>query len=227
MMEDYWLTWPPEELDEETECQLEELWQQTCCNAAEWLPDQLPVEKWLFLCWLVERKGFLLHGSADASINAFEPRKPSDRSPDDFSKQTAVFAAGDALWAIFYAILDRTRPGLRFLNAALEFELQPGQLSPLHYFFSVSNRHLDEGPWSEGVVYVLPADGFVQQPPHELNGRVVHEPHYANPNMVRPLAKIAVAPHDFPFLQQVRGHDSVHIDKRAANDPYGFPWLTS
>lgn len=42
---------------------------------------------------------------------------------------------------------------------------------------------------------------------------------------VRPLAKLEVKPGDFPFLDQVRGHDNDLVAERAAADPFGFPWL--
>jgi hypothetical protein len=150
---------------------------------------------------------------------------PNDRSPDEFSKRTAVFAASDGVWPIFYAILDRSLPGLRFLNAALRFEPEPGRLTPMHYFFSVSEGALRSDPWREGVIYILPRQGFVQQPAYELNGRRVHEPHWASRNPVRPLAKIRVSPLDFPFLDRVRGHDNEEIARRSAEHPDGFPWL--
>lgn len=32
-----------------------------------------------------------------------------------------MFATSDGIWAIFYAILDRSAPALAFMNAALQF----------------------------------------------------------------------------------------------------------
>jgi hypothetical protein len=212
------LTW-------ETENQLEEVWR-SAGREKGYVPDDLPVEKWQFLSWLTDRKGLLLHGSGNAGLSVFEPRKPNDRSPDEFSKQSAVYAASDAIWAIFYAILDRSRPNLRFLNAALKFELEPGNLSSMLYFFSLTNEVLETRPWREGIVYVLPSNGFVQQAPYELNGRIVHEPHWACSSGVEPLAKVRVKPEDFPFLARVHGHDDDFIAEQSAKDPRGFPWLS-
>lgn len=225
MVEDYWLAQPDIRFQSDTSTCLEKIWEQARYPEGGWITSNLPVHKWEFLCWLTDHKGFLLHGSADASIQLFEPRKPYDRSTDAFSKQTAVFAAGDGIWPIFYAILDRSRPGLRFLNAALKFELDSGRQSRTYYFFSVTHQHLDSNPWREGIIYVLPRQGFTQQPPYDLNGRTVHEPHWACPKPVLPLARLRVGPEDFPFLYQVRGHDNDYVDEKAETEPNGFPWL--
>ena len=41
---------------------------------------------------------------------------------------------------------------------------------------------------------------------------------------VRPLAKLAVAPEDFPFLQQIRGHDDERLQDYATALQTGSPW---
>jgi hypothetical protein len=136
-----------------------------------------------------------------------------------------MFAASDGIWAMFYAVLDRAKFRLRMLNAALQFELPQGRLSEMRYFFSVSRGALQQNPWREGVVYVLPREGFVQQPPYRLGPWTVHDPHWANPNSVRPLARVRVRPQDFPFLHQVRAHDDHELMERVRANPSGFPWL--
>jgi hypothetical protein len=226
MIDDFWLSRPESLLGPETEADLEGMWENAEASDGGWVGAELPVEKWRVLCWLTDQKELLLHGSANPNIEVFEPRVPNDRSPDEFSKRTAVFAASDGVWPIFYAILDRSLPGLRFLNAALRFEPEPGRLTSMHYFFSVTDGVLRSGQWRDGVVYILPKEGFVQQPPYELNGHRVHEPHWASPKPVRPLARIRIGPLDFPFLDSIRGHDNDDIARRSAEDPHGFPWLT-
>lgn len=224
-IEEHWLPRPERTWDGETEAALEERYRRALAAGGGWLEPDLPVEPWAFLCWLADRKGLLLHGSPDPAIGCFEPREPDDRSVDAFSGRAAVFAAGDGIWAIFYAVLDRSLPNLRFLNGALQFELDRGRLSRMHYFFSVSAEALRQGPWRDGVVYLLPRRGFERQPPYLLGGRRVLEPHWASPEAVRPLAKLRVGPGDFPFLDRVRGHDPDRVAERSRRDPYGFPWL--
>jgi len=223
----YWLPRPEVRWSGDVEEVLERLYKGAVVpGAGGWLEAPLPVPKWVFLCWLADAKGLLLHGSGNRDIAVFEPRQPNDDSPDDFSKQRAVFAAGDGIWPTFYAVLDRERYPLRMLNGALRFELPSGELSDMRYFFSVTGEVLRQQPWREGVVYILPREGFRQgPPPYGLGGWRVHEPHWANPEPVRPLAKLRVRPTDFPFLERVRGHDDVQVMARAKANPYGFPWL--
>lgn len=183
----------------------------------------LPV--WAFLNHLADSGGYLLHGSADPNIEVFEPRRPIDYSPDDFSKQEAVFAAGDGIWPIFYAVLNRPQPGLRFLNSALQFVSPGGGVSGMHYFFSVSRQDRAAPLWRSGTVYVLPREGFIRQPREQLGVHTIQEPHWASLNHVRPLAKVAVSPEDFPLLAAVREHDEAEVSAKALRDPNGYPWL--
>ena len=194
-------------------------------GSATWLDDPLPIPRWAFLCWLTDHKGLLLHGSGDPAITEFEPRRPDDHSADAFSKQTAVFAASDGIWAIWYAIIDRTRYRLNMLNGAVQFEVAPGTWSVMHYFFSITAAVLAHQPWRDGVVYLLPRAHFVQQPPYRLGRSTIREPHWACVTGVRPLAKLRVQPTDFPLLADVRGHDPMAVQHRAARDPSGFPWV--
>ncbi len=166
----------------------------------------------------------MLHGSGRPDIDVFTPRSPNDHSPDAFSKQRAVYGTTDAIWAIFYAILNRAPGAWSFLNAALQFADGEGGWSPMHYYFSLSHGAPAE-PWRPGVVYVLPPEGFEQQPPDRIGGTPVLEPHFARRAPVRPLAKLRVRPGDFPFLDRIARHDRKRVDARSAEEPYGFPWL--
>lgn len=60
-------------------------------------------------------------------------------------------------------------------------------------------------------------------PPLIVAGQRVHIPQWASLEAVTPLARIAVAPEDFPFLAEIRGHDDAYILERAKSDPDGFP----
>ncbi len=188
------------------------------------VPRPLPCPAWTYLTWLGEAKGLMLHGSGHPSIETFTPRAPNDRSPDAFSKQRAVYATTDGIWAIFYAVLARGGASFSFVNAAVQFGDGDGGWSPMHYYFSLS-RGAPDRPWRPGTVYILPRDGFEQQPPDRIGDRPVVEPHFACPAPVRPLAKLPVLPEDFPFLDRVARHDRERVDARSAEDPYGFPWL--
>lgn len=181
------------------------------------------ITKWHFLDWIVRSGGVLLHGSVQADITMFRPRTPNDHSADDFSKQTAVYATTDSIWSIYYAVLDRSH-GARHLNACLQF--QTGETwSELHYFFSLDRKSHARNPWRPGFVYLLPAVGFVQQPPYGVQAWTVLDPHFANQKEVRPFAKISVDPSDFPLLNSVRQHVDHEVIEAQKENLFGFPWL--
>ncbi|WP_245872721.1 hypothetical protein [Deinococcus planocerae] len=151
------------------------------------LPADVPI--WAFLAWLAGA-GWLLHGSARGDLTLFEPRTPHDLSPDEFSKRTGVFAASDGLWAMMYALCNRSHVA-RMLNTAVQVREANGGWSTTRYFLSLAPR--DPGVTdgcsllSPGFVYVLPRDGFEPMPPYEWPGLgEVREPHWISPAPVRP-----------------------------------------
>ena len=221
---DYWLPRPAASGTGELEGALRRIADAYVRNGAGgWVPTPLPCPAWVFLTWLGEEMGLMLHGSGHSTIQAFTPRTPNDRSPDQFSKQRAVFATTDGIFAIFYAILDRKAKGFSFLDAALKFADGDGGWSPTHYYFSLS-QDAPAAPWRPGAVYILPAEGFTQQAPYRVGDRMVLDPHFARKAPVRPLAKFRVEPEDFPFLGRVARHDRQRVDARSAGEPAGFPW---
>jgi hypothetical protein len=187
-----------------------------------WLePSGIP--KWQFLCWLADQKGYLLHGSGDSRIDIFEPRQSNDI--DDFGNRKAVYAASDGIWPMFYAVVDRSRYTMTINNAAIRIELPNEKLSEPYYFFSVTDKALQQKPFREGVVYVLPREGFESQAPFRRGEWVIHQHQWANLQAVTPIAKISVTPQDFPFLQHIRGQDDEVLAERIEKNPHGFPWI--
>lgn len=187
------------------------------------LPESVP--RWVFLEWLT-RRGWLLHGSNRADLSYFEPRTPKDLSPDTFSKRNAVFAASDGVWAMMYALVNRAQIK-RVLNMALQVR-EHDSWSSMRYFLSLAPRDpgVTDGRslFQEGSVYVLPPHGFEQMPAYHWPGLGdVLEPHWANPQPVRPIMRVPVSPDDFPL--PVRIHDAVRVDVLSQTDPWGFPWL--
>jgi len=182
----------------------------------------LPAPRWRFLCWLTDNKAVLLHGSGNGDIGRFEPRKADD--VDEFGNRRAVYAASDGIWPIFYAILDRERHPMSLINGCFRAAEKGGLTEPF-YFFSVSRSALCHRPWRRGFVYLLPRETFKRQPPLHTGDGAFHVQQWASLVPVAPLARIAVGPEDFPFLEQIRGHDDAVVWERAAANPDGFPWL--
>jgi len=179
--------------------------------------------KWQFLCYIAENADVVLHGSPDPTIDQFRPRRAYDTL--EFGNRTAIYAATDGIWPMFYAVLDRERHPMSLSNACIRIG-EPGAWSEPHYFFSITAAALSQRPWRTGKVYLLPAHTFIAQPPLTVGDRLVQPAQAASEVPVRPLAKLTVTAQDFPFLDQVRGHDDKALQERAAKDPGGFPWVT-
>lgn len=184
---------------------------------------RLAAPKWQFLCHVADQHGLILHGSQNAAIARFEPRKANDAHP--FGDRSAVYGARDGIWPLYYAILDRATHPILLLNSAVRIESLDGTLGEPHYFFSISESARVRRPYRPGTVYLLPASGFEAMPPMVIDGARGHVPQWACLSEVTPLARLAVDPEDFPFLQQMRGHDDVTVLARARANPDGFPWL--
>ena len=182
---------------------------------------QLTAPKWQFLCYIADKKSIVLHGSGDPSISHFEPRQSNDT--DEFGNRQAVYGARDGLWPMYFAIVDRTSYRMGLMNACVRVA-EPKALAGSYYFFSVVGVELPEQPWRSGTVYLLPSNTFERQQLDRWHGLDIESMQVASIVPVRPLARLAITPDDFPFLQQIRRHDPATIRQRALANPDGFPW---
>ena len=180
------------------------------------------VTRWHFLCGLADRREIAFHGTGDPNIECFEPRKPIDFAP--FGDQKAVFATSDPIWAMFYAIVDRGRYRLTLNNGCILLMDTEGARGLPHYYFSITGSALHRRPWRTGHVYFLPADSFVEQPAGPYAGGVARVPQLASPVAVTPFARLRVAPEDFPFLAQIRGHEDDRLAEYARAVMAAAPW---
>lgn len=218
---DYWLA-RPDDASPAVRAAFDDAWQRALARGdAPLVAETLPGPKWQFLCHLCDAHGLVLHGSGRPDITTFEPRQAHDLQ--EFGRQRAVYAAGDGIWAMFFAIVQRERMGA-VTNACVRLADAAGQVGPPRYFFSVSRTVAPRHRWRSGTVYVLPADTFVLQPTLRFGAYEVLVPQLASPVPVRPLARLAVDPADFPFLAQVRTHDDDRLAEYARALETGAPW---
>jgi len=187
------------------------------------LTEQLSISPWQFCCYLADTHPVLLHGSKNPSITTFVPRRSYDRNP--FGNRSAVFAASDGIWPLFFALVERERYRLSLMNACFRVVEPNGQRSIPYYFFSVTSTALPLHPWSEGTIYILPRKTFEQHPLRPSNDATYEIQEWASEHPVQPIACLRVHPNDFPFLAQVRGHDESVIHERATLNPDGWPWV--
>lgn len=223
VLPDYWLPRPAMALDPQKQAAFDELLAQAKdAGPDKALPYTLPFPRWQFLCYVADQRGVALHGTGNPTIRRFEPRQPIDLT--DFGNQRAVYAAGDGIWAMFYAVVDRTTYAMSISNACVRLADATGWASEPHYVFSVSRWALAQQPWRTGFVYLLPADTFTVQPPQPFGPYEVHVPQLASFEPVAPLARLAIEPADFPFLAAIRPHDDERLSEYAHAMQTGGPW---
>jgi hypothetical protein len=158
----------------------------------------LPYHKAEFLRYVVEQYPVLLHGSFDTTIKMLEPRQAND-TIKSFGNQKAVYAVVDPILPIFYAIRDIQGKGFsNSIQSGCRTTISNG-VTTREYFFRLHPDDLKNQPWADGMVYILPKEGFVQG----INERGNPIDEWASPVPVKPLAKLPVTPADFPYLDQV------------------------
>jgi hypothetical protein len=220
---DYWLRRPAMDIDDQARSAFDKLLTRVR-SAGTNTPIQytLTQPKWQFLCHIADHHDIALHGTGDPTIQVFEPRQPVDLHA--FGSQKAVYAAGDGLWAMFFAVVDRDRYRMLINNACVRVADATGQVREPRYLFSISQTALGQHPWRTGTVYLLPSDTFAAQPPEPLGPCTLHVPQLASLESVTPMARLEVAPSDFPFLAHIRGHEDARFQEYVLAMQTGGPW---
>jgi hypothetical protein len=223
-MHSYLVPRPPHETSSEAHASFDAVFDRAASPAGDGEIDyDLPWPRWQFICHIADTRPVIVHGSQDHAIEVFEPRKSNDAHP--FGDRKAIFGASDGLWSMFYAILDRANHPMLLVNSAVRVEDKAGGLGEPLYFLSISRPALAARAFRPGMLYFLPRDGFEPMPVETFGGRRVHIAQWAKLEPARPIARIRVAPEDFPLLDQIRGHDDAVIFERVKSDPKGFPWV--
>lgn len=147
--------------------------------------------KYLFLNYLIEHKNILVHGSNYPDLGCLEPRH---QSLFNGKPVTAVFAASDGVWSLFFAVFKRKDYVGSLRNLCLTVPTYKG--IKRYYYFSV-NQDFNGQYWTDGTIYLLPKGSFKQ-------GGIKDE--WISENKVTPMAKLSVTPNDFPFLKKIYKH---------------------
>ena len=169
-----------------------------------WINYDLPHPRHEFIQYVIERDVVIFHGSNHDDIETFSPERKSYELRDETGRGNlqAVYGTHDGLWSMFFAIVDR--PNLRgsIRNGVMYFFNQAGERLAI-YNFSINQDQLPEKPWRQGTLYFLPRDTFVRLKLTENS----YANEWASEQEVKPLAKLAIKPEDFPFLDKIGGHD--------------------
>ena len=215
---------PPMDLDPATVAAFEQLVTTAVIpGSGAALDYRLDAPRWQFLCYLCDTHAILLHGSGNPDITEFEPRQSNDIN--EFGNRQAVYAASDGIWPLYFAVVDRDNGVTSLVNACVRLIEPDGTRHGPYYYFSINGDALARQAWRNGMIYLLPRTTFEAQPLMQEQDGFAEIAQWASLVPVRPLAKLAVTPDDFPFLAQVRAHDPVVVSERAQRNPEGFPWL--
>ena len=103
----------------------------------------------------------------------------------------AVFASDDAIWPLYFATVRRGALRYGYINWAVHVR-DSGR-----YVFSIGADPADPDSWSDGTIYLLPAESF---------RRTGSSRELVSDTAVRPRARLAVTPADFPFRTQTIEH---------------------
>ncbi len=217
---DFLLPQPPFCLSTEQQAAFESLLDST--PRGSFIDYQFNEPKWQFLSYLCKSRNLVLHGSQNLDIVEVEPRMANDVRA--YSGQDAIYATTDGIWVIYYAIINRRKFQLSLFNSCLDIGLSPDQMMGPLYFFSITYSALLRKPWCDGAIYILPRETFEQEPAQQMMGATIHFPQWISFEPARPIAKLHVQPQDFPFLNEIHGHNNEKLVQLATADPNGFPW---
>lgn len=218
---DFLLPRPPFDLPSDRKKAFDLLWQSRSEDG--FIDYHLSYPTWQFLSYLCDRYELVLHGSQNQDIGKVEPRQANDKRA--FSNQRAIYATTDGIWVIFFAILDRQKyPDMTLFNSCLQIRTGVDQLSDPLYFFSITHSALIQKPWCKGAIYILSRSSFQCEAPQKMQEAEIVFPHWISQVPAEPAARLLVGPQDFPFLDQIHGHNDEKLVQMAASNPNGFPW---
>jgi hypothetical protein len=117
-----------------------------------------------------------------------------------------VYGTHDGLWAMFFAVIDRDRLKGSIRNGVIYFQDRAGEQLAV-YNFSINQDQLNDPPVTEGAFYLLPKKSFERLKLTEDS----YTNEWVSESAVKPYAKLRLQPEDFPFLDQIGGHDDSEL----------------
>jgi len=151
-----------------------------------------------WFCQLSDSGRFMFHGSSRGYLQ----RLVTDRESGDqneFGMREQVFATPDIFWAMWFALLDRSRI-LSTANSC--FIDRSKQCSYYTFTIDAASYQRTPSPLQSGWIYVLSPETFTTSN-QEVKYRGMSLAEYGSDVPVVPLGKIAVHPHDFPYLGSI------------------------
>jgi hypothetical protein len=177
--------------------------------------DALPLPKWQFLAYLCDHLGLLAHGSDHIDLNEIMPVAKQRGDLSDFGNATQIFATPDALWAMWFALLNRNMNFGGTANSCARHQEENGRVYKT-YWFSVAYENIVNGqPLADGMIYLVRPDTF-----QDKNGE-----EWGSKESVTPLARLAVSPSDWPLANAILGFDREQLGEKLEHSPDLFPYF--
>lgn len=173
----------------------------------------LPYPKHRFLSYLTDAKNYLAHGTPLTNLTLLKAIRKS-KDTEETGHEKLLLAASDAIWAMWYAVLDKSRMGSLTSNDCIIEKTEDGKVYSL-YYFSVDYQVVDQQPYQSGSVYIVEPDTFLYKIGEERGSQ----------ESVKPLFKVDLSQDDFPYLPYVKGVDAEAIKQALKNSPSERPWL--
>ena len=174
----------------------------------DWIDYDMPYPVHEFVQYITTQDRVIFHGSNKTDIETFKPVRKSVELRDETGRGNVqgVYGTHDGLWAMFFSVVDRKRLQGSIRNGVMYFHNRSGDRLAV-YNFSINQEQLAEQPYTPGALYLLPRETFVRlmlTPESYAN-------EWASDKPVQPCARLLIQPDDFPFLEQISGHDDSEL----------------
>ncbi|MBX3000436.1 MAG: hypothetical protein KF893_18075 [Caldilineaceae bacterium] len=195
---------PPLHLDSAKETTFAALLADILAGQIDWIDERLTYPKHEFVQYVMAQDVLLFHGSNRDDIEIFEPVRKSVELRDETGRgnQQGIYATHDGLWSMFFSVIDRGRMKGSIRNGVSYFHNRAGEALAV-YNFSINQHQLAERPYCNGALYLLPRSPFRRL---MMFGEIPSNEWVCGESL-RPLARLRMTPSDFPFLEQISGHD--------------------
>lgn len=155
-----------------------------------------------FFSQLSDGGEYMFHGSQSGQIDVLSTeRKSSDIS--EFGKAKQVFATPDLFWAMWFALLDRSRLKCT-MNGCYIRRHRGGIESVYDFAIDEESYKINPAPLRPGRIYVLPRAPFTEAN-HEITFEGIPLAEYGSRTPVTPLCSFEVLASDFPYIHLIEG----------------------
>lgn len=170
-------------------------------NGRRQIDYQLPYPKSDFLNYLCDWKGYVAHGSPLMNLERLEPvRLGTDTN--EFGNRRQVFGSPDAMWAMWFAILDKSKVS-KTDNGCVRVGQGEGRVK--YYHFELPRESGSAPPFVEGMIYLARPEDF---PDHRSDDQLrwfdAEIEEWGSLGPVTPVLRIMVKPQEFPYLHLVK-----------------------